>query len=942
MTDPLYPVKTINGHDVAASALLRKPPSDVDQRHGDLALAPEEADEITCVCGFRDDDGYSVACDSCNRWQHMVCYYPHYEHLKAPDDLQHYCVDCRPRTDIDISRARDIQRRRTEEAELQTNGVKRQPSKSHKKKVKDVPYTNGWPMDKARHDRNSASPRDQPPPAKRPKTSHRTSDPLSSSNATKGHARRRTATNINHRRSRSHSPEFPTELYSEEFIRSYRDNEWRETDANLHDSIAIAGALSTWLSASEEEFLDRHGQVKGDILNRWDGNVDDIPGKAQLNISEAQDDRMRDENNQPVTWKFITVEEPVASGAYIGELKGHLGFKDQYIKDPANRWSLLRHPEPFVFFHPRLPIYIDARILGTELRYVRRSCQPNVKLQILVTGGTSYHFCFMATEQIDPGMEIAVGWDTSDSIPEFMARGELNHMKPKEMGQLPSWVSTVLANCGPCACQLPESECLMARFDRRGEMGYQEDDAVSLKAPHQKKRKVGQHISPLNTNFNSRSGSEVRKGDFDDERSDSRSASGSVGRGSASRDITPNTHYSHNGSLSTAPELSERERKKLAKEEEIFRRQEEERMGKSTKKKRNSGGSTLNTPNPSSSRQLGFGGSSRYADAGTSKQTGLPAKPGRKPKASNANKTPVKTITRVVKRPKPDYVDSEVQCDMDQVEAERRTQIPRPRKPYVPLLQRLLQRLEPSNGKQAVKLPGLVDDKMDVDSVQATKSPSPRLHPGAEAEAASVTKIEPDLDTEMKDVDAARSTGIASTVGTAENMLPSSSSPTISNTTPDQPSAPPWPSQAAHSAADAPLNASDPSKPSDMHITMPPPPTNPFAQPPSISSTGTPSLPATLTISPASLTAPSLFSPSVTAAVTPSPVKTKKMSLSDYTKRTKAKDKDDSQKGDRDSSPAAAATMPLEGKAGEGSAIVDEAGAAGDVKMEDVDAAVKG
>jgi hypothetical protein len=732
-------------------------------------------------------------------------------------------------------------------------------------------------------------------------------------------------------------------------MRCYRNDTWAVTDANLHDSIAIANALSAWLNASEEEFCDMHGQEKGEVLMRWDGEIDEIPGRPQLEIAQAFDDRMRDEDNNTSMWKTVTVKESVAAGAYIGELKGHVGFKEEYQRDLANRWSLLRHPEPFVFFHPRLPIYIDARNEGTELRYVRRSCQPNARLQILVTGGTTYHFCFMATEQIDPGMELAVSWDTTDSLPELMRRGEQS-VSQRNMHQLSSWVSTVLANCGPCACQSHEYECLMARFDRRGELGEQDDDSASVKAPKSKKRKPGPHISPLNTNFNSRSGSEARKADLEDEQSDSRSASGSAGRGSASRDITPNTHYSHTGSLSTAPELSERERKKLAKEEEMFRRQEEEKSGRTGKKKRNSAGSALNTPSGTSSKHLGFNGGSRYMDTGTSKQTGLPsAKPGRKPKSSSAQKPPVRTIIKTVKRPTPDYVNSEVQCDMDKEEAEKRALTSPPRRPFLSTTQRLLHRCALNNARLRgpvitfeTSKPDKADDQMDVDRPQAREQPpSPREMKASQP--VSVAGLADDA--EMKDADPDRPT-VPSPPPASDDMHEAKDmhllvSPGVSSSLPKEPSAPPWPSQLAHSAQEPLVPLLHNSMPHDMHLQMPPPPANPFSGTASLSA-GSPtpaSLSGAMTQSPAAMGGPTWpFSPSVAAAVTPSPAK-KKLSLSDYTKRTKAKDKEVETKTERDSSPASVASGPVvpplqaseaARAAAEGSSAIEE-----DINMED-------
>ena len=721
-------------------------------------------------------------------------------------------------------------------------------------------------------------------------------------------------------------------------MRCYLEDQWAVTHANLHNSLAVGNALSEWLSAPDDVFRDKHGHEKTEVLMRWDRELDDIPGKAQLEIREFHDFRVSDEENNHPTWKLVTVKESVANGAYLGELTGHVDFKEHYQRDPSNRWPLLRHPEPFVFFHPRLPIYIDARNEGTELRYVRRSCVPNARLQVLVTNQKDYRFCFMATQQIDPDMEVAVGWDTSDGLPELMRRSQ-NGISESDMDHLSSWVSTVLANCGPCACQLPASDCRMSRFDRRGMLPDFEQEAQSLKMPKAKRKKAGLHISPLNTHVNSRSGSEARKGDLDDEPTDSRSASGSAGRGSASRDITPSTHYSHNGSLSTMPELSERERKKVAKEEEMFRRQEEEQqIGKHNKKKRNSG-STLNTPSATSSKQLGFGGSSRYADAGTSKQTGLPTtRPGRRPKGPNAPKTPSKNvITRVVKRPKPDYVDSGVQCDMDKEEAERRVPSLSSRRPFLSTTQRLLQRCALNNARRrgpvaSTDVTKSTEDppKMGVDQPVSEQPHTPKAsspmdtvperqrgpEPELEPEPEPVPKHEASKDTKMEEANSGEQ-ALAGHTEPAEAQNPvKQDGPNVSSFRRTDPPEPPWPSQTSHLIREMPASPFFLQKPPTMHLQMPPPPSNPFSGPQSASlSADTPnSITGSLLLSPASVTGPgsaAFLSPAVNAAVTPSPAK-KKLSLSEYSKRSKLKEKEnEASKAERESSPASTASGPV-------------------------------
>lgn len=886
MTEASYPVTAAHGHAFAHHPLVNGA-AVANTRHvvPMPGAAHEDDDEIACICGNREDDGLTVACDLCNKWQHQLCYYPDFEDSSLPEDLQHYCVNCKPRH-LDVAGAAARQQLRKDEQALLVNGIKRPNSKTQKKKPKESPYTNGWPLDKSRHDRNSASPRDQPPPAKRAKTNHRSTESIST--LQKGHSRKRNVSSAAHRRSLSRSPDIPSGLYSNEFVRCYRDDLWSVTDANLHNSITVTNALSEWLNATEDEFRAMHGCEKSEVLMRWDGSLDDIPGKAQTVIETVHDERVSDQAGSHPTWKAVTVQEPVASGAYIGELKGHVGFKDDYFQDPSNRWPLLRHPEPFVFFHSKVPIYVDARNEGTELRYIRRSCMPNAQMKILVTDSTDYHFCFMATQQIDPGTEIAVPWDTSDGLPEIMMKMREGITAPKDLDRMSAWVSTVMANCGPCGCSHSSTgeECLMARFDRR--MHPDGDEAQSVKMPKaNKKKKAAPQISPLNTHVNSRSGSEARKIDVDDDPSDSRSTSGS-GRGSASRDITPNTHYS-----ATMPELSERERRKVAKEEEMFRRQEEEQTGKHGKKKRNSGGSTLHTPSDPKPKQPGFGPSRAYADAGTLKQSGLPSKPGRKPKA--VRKTPSEIITKVVKRPTPNYVNSSVQCDMDKVEAEARSPSDSPRKTYLSLTTRLLQRCAlnntrrrgPHSPSQASKSSPTAPIDIEVTSVkQGSVTPEPMEVCGAK-------------EVEMRDV-------IGASEPPTQAGIPNdfqSRDAGEESSLPVNPPAPPWPSQPSHTSK--PLDSEQPlHKAQDMHISMPPPAPNPFAQPPSAASS------AAITMTPGSITGlpPNLVAQTSNAA---SPMK-KKMSLSDYTKRSKAKDKENIEaKAERDSSPASVASGPI-------------------------------
>jgi hypothetical protein len=69
---------------------------------------PPDDDVMACICEDAHEEGGTVCCDQCDTWQHILCYYPQYEGRDLPDDFEHQCVSCRPRT-IDINGARKRQ-----------------------------------------------------------------------------------------------------------------------------------------------------------------------------------------------------------------------------------------------------------------------------------------------------------------------------------------------------------------------------------------------------------------------------------------------------------------------------------------------------------------------------------------------------------------------------------------------------------------------------------------------------------------------------------------------------------------------------------------------------------------------------------------------------------------------------------------------------------------
>jgi hypothetical protein len=557
-------------------------------------LQLEEDYTIKCICDFDEDDGNTVLCEKCDTWQHIECYY----HGKKVPEI-HNCADCEPRS-LDVKRAIERQRRLRELNNTNTNESgdrkpKRPSTKSHKKKVRDSnlnstsDQVNGWSH--GRHDSNSI-PRDQPP-AKRPKTSHRNSGSVSSQTGTPTLSHE-----SSHRRvgSTNHTYPSPTKspssngrqmpVYSSEFLRLY-DKDPSETNmqSNVHNTISTASMLSSWLQDPQALRDATNGRSPKDVFHVPEQPFD--PSKWPKISKQMKTDTSVEYEGRHPTWKYLRLETPVRKDDLVGEVKGHIGLLHDYCLDPANRYQELLHPEPFVFFHPYLPIYIDARKEGTQFRYVRRSCRPNLSLKTYITNEVEYRFCFVANQEISAGTELTAAWYLDASI--FNRNNE--DATDEEPDQRPIWVSQVLANFGDCACNRPPA-CSFASMDLRRPPQSGGKNVTGKR----KRAKPKQGVSPMSTGHatNSRAGSEGLRNPDDDDQAESRSTSGSARSKAQSRDLTPVSGLAIEAPGFNGSELSDRDKRKIAAAERKFEQLEHHHGQR--KKKRNSGGISMNTP----------------------------------------------------------------------------------------------------------------------------------------------------------------------------------------------------------------------------------------------------------------------------------------------------------------------------------------------------------
>ncbi|MCJ1440290.1 MAG: hypothetical protein MMC23_000773 [Stictis urceolatum] len=868
----------------------------------------EEDYTIKCICGYQEDDGSTILCETCQTWQHIECYYTS-QGIRTPgDEENHYCHECEPRP-LNSKSAAERQREKRDGIDLiDAKAKKPAASKGTRKKKASDHAANGWTADKPdgiQRNGTNGSPREIAPSSKRSKGSHRASNSVQTVplKLPAAQSSRRSTSASHTLQSPSKNPSahvhIEGEPYSVEFMHLY-DNDSGNTSmqGNLIDGIGTADRLTLWSHDADAVIEATGGYTHKDIFFRCDQPVEEMD--KPLVKQRTKVDSSREFHGRHPKWTYLTVETETPVDMVVGEIRGKIGQLKDYMHDEDSRWDYLRHPLPFVFFHPYLPIYIDARQEGTMFRYVRRSCTPSLKMKTFLENGSEMRFCFAANRDLIPGDELTLAWTPDEYIREFVK--SLNRPEKYEMpvnvdeGYLQEYYSRVLADFGGCACEdLEKCSCIVRSIYPSDHKPVNGKSKKGRKGISSQSRSNGRTPS-------SRSGSEALRYHDDDDQDDDRSTSASSRSKPHSRDATP-------------PEQSDREKRKFeALVEAIQHKEQEERKPKKLKNKRTSGGNVNNTKTPASASRATFAERSdtkafsyegvsasvlstpaahskaRYVDASTSRlgsNSPRTHSPGAQISVSKglSSNLPLSNSPHT----RPNYVDTATQVDMDH-DSSKPISPTFQRRPVVSLTKRLLKRCH----KERVEL----DRKRE----ESIRSSSPSQSPIIADEPASVSPIasigiserrDGDGDVMMGDETLKTSAPAAIAIDSVEDTVPvpqggkqdepisSGNSPIPKVESPEMP-APAIPSPTEEKSKDGKLKING-FRTAGLHVQLPSPPpltTN------SISTTAVSAIAQSPIIqTPTSVSQLPVFTPTSAAVlVQPSPIK-KKLSLGDYMSR---------------------------------------------------------
>lgn len=692
MTEKLPPLSTpiAPPSQSAAASLLPSVVAARDTARKQELAVEEEPYTIKCICNFTDDDGNTIYCETCETWQHIECYYPDNIDDALRADFAHSCVDCEPRP-IDRQQAIERQSARLAGALLEEAAAdkkaKRPPSKSSNKKR---PKPSELQINGGAHHSHGADiskhtgSHDNPPPAKKAKSSHRPSHSVSSTTAKRSpsYGNAKAAATHGHPLSPVTTPpdlpdDFELHAYSPTFTALYTESDAQLVFSNSFTHLQVSNTMSAWLR-DPLKLQKETGCSYSDVFQ-------DIPLNIDLIAVKPVVERVKKtiSPDKVVQWQCLIAPRPIDKDVPLVEVNGQIGFQAAYCAEPSSKWDELTSPLPFVLFHPLLPLYIDTRKEGSEARYVRRSCKPNAILETYLSTGSEYHFWLVSDRKIAAKEQITIPWDfrlPNDRKARIMRvlgleddddGAHTETVDDEEYQTLAAWVYRVLTEYGGCACNLGP-ECAFARFHRNhlAKIKPRSNPGPTLKTTKkQRKTKASNAHSPTSIGHatNSRAPSEGRLEDGTE--LDHRSVSSSSRSKPPSRDLTPTARHGSFDTLGILTEPTDRDKRKVAMVEDTFRRMEQQQQQQSQRKrKRASDGHNAakasKTSSTSHTPHLGY----VDAAAGTSRsKAGSPVRPnpdGAKSTRSKAGSAAPAQARRATSAPQPPkYCDVAVQTD---------------------------------------------------------------------------------------------------------------------------------------------------------------------------------------------------------------------------------------------------------------------------------------
>lgn len=399
--------------------------------HSDQEIYAIDAGVILCICGFTHDDGFTIQCEKCNVWQHAVCV--NIGNDEVPDI--YLCNKCGDKS-YDTERARKLQARR----------VKRLQASNRR----DMEYTNDT------HATDKTRPNSEQPESKDKSVHNSKFKRLLMGSTEEGSELQKNGL--------SSTGMFLTPTDSRNDTENESDRKSRLAQKNSSYYVPISHNRYSQPSVRRfVEALAQKDQQRNDIR---------IFTVAEYHNMELPDVMIKLTSDHPKQKFGGFSQHGLFSESYIPKNNcvinylGEVMMQEHYKSNHINQYREFGCPKPGVFFHPSLPICIDARLVGSQARFIRKSCRPNCEVQTVVIDN-HVNFIVFSTEDINPGSELTLAWtwDPHHPVQKLLASNS-KALTASERLFLVSSAYIITQRGAHCACKLNQNECVLAQMKK--------------------------------------------------------------------------------------------------------------------------------------------------------------------------------------------------------------------------------------------------------------------------------------------------------------------------------------------------------------------------------------------------------------------------------------------------------------------------------------------
>lgn len=421
---------------------------------------------IRCICGYSEDDGFTIQCEKCNAWQHAVCV--NIENDKVPDV---YLCDLCGKLKYDAEAARKYQERRLAAASAHASLLKLQEDERQKRRNNDRKRS-------ATEDAGSDGEGDDLHVEKRRRSREEDRRNNTEKGPSAGASPRAPSSRSSPAPSSGSSSNFstaPRRGRGKRLVVSNaiaRDDKYLESEPErkftldqMYNSYFVPISQYRYSIPDVRQFVESLAtSSEGNITHFTTQEYDSIKS-LELCVKLTSDHPKQKFSGFSRFGLFL--EQSISRDRFIVAYFGEVKTKVQYKSNTINQYRQFGCPKPGVLFHPTLSICIDGRLVGSQARFIRRSCTPNCKVSTVVVENQKVVFAIFSTETIKAGTELTLAWEWDANHPARKLIEDIpcEKLSKEERTFLVHAASMIIQRGAECACSLG-NDCLLAKMKR--------------------------------------------------------------------------------------------------------------------------------------------------------------------------------------------------------------------------------------------------------------------------------------------------------------------------------------------------------------------------------------------------------------------------------------------------------------------------------------------